>query len=357
MANGPCPQAARAPGISPGTADPFYYAIEDLPVLPRPGTIPPDSGPLRVTPSLQWPYHLPSFNGIDCFYWALLVRGSYWTDQTWVNNVAAWSGPVMRIAFIPSTDPAVQGYALVELTDCVLIVVPGTSTDVEAIQYVVTHSLEDVTMDGVGQWSINTAWALRGQAVRLAYLAWPPPAPQKPLIIVGHSSGGAYGAYAAFKLLQGATVPITLVTYGAPIWGTPSLDDYIQNNKKPQVIEFQNPNDPITVVPPPWSVIDVFQLGYRLAPRPEYQRVGSVLILGNNGRPNVSTGNVGTNTAANAMLTVVIGGNAGTQHSTVVYTANANLWAKNDPTLTTGDWDNEYDHLFAVYQAMIAAGA
>jgi hypothetical protein len=357
MPDVPCVQAARAPGNAPATANPYYYAIEDTPVLPRQGQIPPDSGPLRVTPAIQWPYHLPSFNGIDCFFWSLLARASYWTDQTWINNVAAWSGPVLRIAFVPCQNPAVQGYALVELSDCVLIVIPGTSSDAEVVQYVCTHSLENITTDGPGQWSINTAWFLRGESVRLSYMAWPPPNPAKPLIIVGHSSGGAYAGYAAFKLLQGGPAAIAAVTFGAPIWGTPSLIGYIDTHKKPQVIEFQNPNDPISVLPPPWSVIDVFQLGYRIAPRPEYDRLGAVLILGNNGRPTVSAGNFSTNVAANAMLAVVVGGNAGTPHLTATYTENANLWAENDPTLTTGDWDNEYSHLFTVYQAMIAAGA
>jgi Lipase (class 3) len=356
--SGPCPQAQRIVGSAPAVADPYYFALESTPILPRTGVIAPNSGPARVTPFLQWPYHLPSFNGIDCLYWAMLARASYWTDQTWVNNVCQWASPVLRISYVSVANPGIQGYALVELQDCVMIVIPGTSSEEEALQYIMRHSLENLTYNPAGDYAINSAWALRGESVRLAYLAWPPPALTKPIIVVGHSSGGAYGAWVTLRLDETSSQPVSLVTFGAPLWGTPSIVAYEFPRKAPKFYEFGNPNDPIMVIPPPWSVIDAAQLGYRLAPRPEYRRVGNVLLLGNVGRPTPTVGDSSVSVGAAAFFNSVTGQGAGLPHSTHTYTLNAKLWAENDPTLVlSGDWDNELDHLIDVYNAMVLAGA
>lgn len=356
MPNGPCPQAAASPGIAPLVPDPLYFAVEADPILPRAGPVAPEPVIPLVNFTVAWPYHLPAFNGLDCLWWSMLARAAYWTDATWINNVALWSGPILRTAFTSVANPAGQGYALVELTDSVLIVVPGTSSELEALQYVLSHSLQSVATDPTQGWQINSAWQARGFDVWNAYLAWPPPAPTKPVIVIGHSSGGAYGAYVAFKVYQNAGPNTAIVTYGAPIWGTPTMYRTMTEQKKPQVIEFQNAGDPVTVIPPDWSILSQFSIPFTSSQRPTYNRLGNVLIFQGNSRPLPDEGNTITAAAISAMMAIVVRQSLGASHATGTYTDSANDWAGNDPTIVNGQYAGEYNSLLSILGLMNTAG-
>jgi hypothetical protein len=355
---GPCPQAARSTGQALLVPNAEYFAVETAPIVPRSPPPPPGKPILQVTPSINWPYHALGFNGIDCLWWALLFRAMYWSDGTWLNNVANWAQTIVRQVFFKPTNPNLQPYGLVELQDCVLIAIPGTQNETEALQYVMAHSLESLATDPAAGWTINSAWFLRATPILAAYLSWPPPNPLKPILIIGHSSGGAYGAYVAAKLAQisGILKYISLLTYGAPIWGTPSLNAAMLATVG-QIVEFQNPNDPITVIPPTWSLINSFNLGYALNPQPIYQRNWNVLLLGNQGPPTPSSGNQPQNAIISAFQQVLTTQNYDASHSRVAYSVNANAWMQNDPNLVAWGFQDQINSLEAVYEAMVTAGA
>lgn len=351
---GPCPQAARAPGRGPVVNDPFYFSIEATPIIPRPGDPPPSPFPVRIEPAIVWPYHLPRFNGIDCLWWSMLCRAAYWTDSTWVRRVAEWAQPVLRIAFQRGQDPGIQGYALVEFSDSWLCIAPGTTNDTEFLSYVLSHTMDELTIDQVAAWYMNSTFALRGQSIWLAAQAWPYPT-AKPLVAMGHSAGGAFAGYVGFKHV--AAVPDsseTVVTFGAPRWSNDSLATYANPRKRPQVIEFVNPNDPVPSVPPDWSIMDLFTFPYALQPRPRFSHLGNLLTLGGRGRPPGAPEATTRDAAVNAVRQILTGADPIFSHRLRTYTYNAQLWGDNDQSLIDFDWGTEYDKLVAILVAMNA---
>lgn len=321
----------------------------------------------RVDPTRPWPYHLPAYNGLDCLWWSMLFRSMYWRDDSYFRLCAEWAGPVTKLLFEGTSVPAVQGSGFAELSDCVLVVIPGTSSELEALTYLVTHSLLLTTPDPTNEWRINSTWASRGRQVADRLAAWPPPSPRKPFIVVGHSSGGAYGAYVSFLIDTDIDKLTTLVTFGAPIWGTPSMrtrylthfttGDRIQTGLlRPQVIEFGNPNDFVTTIPPSWALIDLCVPGYALANRPDYSRFTNLLELGNRGAPTPI--NQPTTLAAGtaALLALVTGGGLNINHSPTLYTAAAQLWADNDSYVTDQGFERERARLKEILHFMNVDG-
>lgn len=336
---------------------PFENIVTDEPVLPLQNIVADALPNALVDQAITWPYHLPSFNGVDCLWWAMLVRSMYTANDTWLKRVAGWAQPIVRTRFVGTSNPAVQGHGLVELQDCALIVIPGTSSEREMLTYFLTHSLRILTQTPAG-WKINTTWASRGHQVRNSWVAWPPPDPFKPVIVVGHSSGAAYGAYVAYLLYQDSQHPWTLATFGAPIWGTDSLAQlYLDNNRAPQTIDFAQPNDFVPTIPPPWAAIDLaMPLAYSLLDRPNYRRVNSLLLLQGTSAPAPSTQPSTLNAIVNAVLTLIRGGGFDVQHATSSYTAAADAWAANDPSLNALQLRPAYDSLKAILRDMDAAG-
>lgn len=352
----PCPQAARSPGYTPPPLGPVLNIVTDDPVLPLQNIVADALPAALVDQAITWPYHLPSFNGVDGLWWAMLVRAMYASDTTWLNRVAGWAGPVLRSRFVGRDNPAVQGYGLVELTDSVLIVIPGTSSEQEALTYFLTHSLNVVTTTSAG-WTINATWALRGHQVLNGYRAWPPPVEFKPVIVVGHSSGAAYGAYVTYSLYADSQHPYTLATFGAPIWGTDSLVQlYRDNDQLPKTIDFAQPNDPVPTIPPPWSLVDlVLPFRYGLVTRPTYRRVNNLLLFNGNAAPVPSTQPATLDALTNAALAFVAGRGIDVQHATASYTAAADAWAANDPSIAQNALVPAYNALKAILADMNAA--
>jgi len=352
----PCPQAARSPGVAQLPLPPISNIVTDAPVIPLQFPVAqalPDS---LVDQSITWPYHLPSFNGLDCLWWSMLVRSMYAADSTWLQRVAAWAGPVVRMQYVDRSQPARQGFGLVELGDSVLVVVPGTSSEVEALSYFLTHSLRLLTPTQAG-WQINSTWAARGQQVLAAYNAWPPPSPEKPIIVVGHSSGGGYGAFVTYSLGLSGSPAVTLVTYGAPIWGTASMiNAYHDAGDVPKTIDFVQPNDPVPLLPPPWAAVDLLLPGtYALTGRTNYFRVNSQLTLSSSGAPPSTGSTPALQTIAGAVIPLLTGGSLGEQHATRSYTSAADTWALNDPSIAANNLTPARRSLEAILADMNAA--
>lgn len=363
----PCQQAARAPGVPSPPPLSMQVQIEAIPELPRP---PVQAQALQMAladPVTRWPYHLPAYNGVDCLWWSMLARAVYWSDDTWIRRVAAWAGPIARLTFVDRSVPSRQGYAFVELGDCVLVVIPGTSSEAEALAYIMTHSLALTTSVQPGPMVWNSAWADRGFQVLTAYSAWPAPQVRKPIIVIGHSSGGAYGAYFAFRRDDNIDYLTTLVTFGAPIWGTPSLENHYRNffaagariqigQLRPQVIDFGTPNDIVTTLPPPWAAVDLLIPGYAQANRPTYARFTNLILLGLNSGPTPVDQPATLPAVTHAVITLVRGGGLGVEHGMPNYTAGAQRWCNNDASITDAGLDTERTALNAILAAMNTAG-
>jgi Lipase (class 3) len=353
----PCPQAARSPGTKVLPPSPVVNIVTDEPVIPLQNLVADALPAALVDQSITWPYHLPSFNGVDCLWWSMLVRSMYAADDSWLRRVASWAGPVARLSFVGRANPASQGYGLVELTDSVLIVIPGTSSEAEALTYFLTHSLRLLYTAAEG-WQINATWAGRGSQVLLGYTAWATGRPFKPVIIVGHSSGAAYGAYCAYALFSDAQHPFTLVTFGAPIWGTESLkSQYVLNGELPKTVDFINPNDLVPTIPPPWAAVDLlFPLLYAFVNRPSYKRINTPLQLGSTSGPVQVQQPLTLDAIVNAIRTLVTGGGIDVQHATATYTAAADTWAGNDPSIAANQLTPAYNSLKTILADMNAAG-
>lgn len=353
----PCPQAARAPGVAPLPPPTLLNVVEDVPAVPRPVDQADALPRALVDQSVRWPYHLPSFNGLDCLWWAMLVRALYASDSTWVRRVAEWAQPVARLSFVDRTQPARQGYGLVELRDCVLVVVPGTSSEAEALAYFLTHSLRLVYTNIDFGWKINQAWATRGQQVLDAYLEWPPPSPHKPVIFIGHSSGAAYAAYCGYSAFSDPHQPNTIVNFGAPIWGTQSLSAfYVDRDKEPKTLDFGTPNDPVLAVPPAWAVVDLLGLRYPYADRITYARINPLLQLGGLSAPEPVSQPSTFDAVLAAIRSVLVGGQLGADHAPAAYTTAANKWAANDPSIDAEFMRPAYDALAVILTDMNTAG-
>lgn len=326
---GPCPQAAGMAGQLGPATDPTRFALE-MP-LAAPRVEPPEiDGGWSVIPEpgLRWPYHLPRWNAVDAFYWSMLARASYSPNASLILSVASWAAPVRGHDYAPPVAPPAVGHAFIELADCWLCVIPGTSSEAELLDYVTTHALELTFVNPVGGWSVNRTWWQRTNTVWQAAIVWDYPS-EKPLIAIGHSSGGPeVGVLAARHSQIGANEPGAAVTFGAPSWSSPSLNDYVAGAKKPQVIEFTGPDDLVPRLPPPWSALDVAGINHALTPRPTYTRVGTLLELrGTDGafvRENSSFA-----AAYSAMQHVLRRDLGGADHAAKTYTDLAASWAQN----------------------------
>jgi len=353
----PCPQAARSAGYVAIPPAPWENIVTDEPVLPLQFPVADALPAALVDQSIRWPYHAPSFNGVDCLWWAMLMRAAYSADQTWMARVAGWAQPIVRTQFTDRFQPARQGRVFVELQDCVLVVIPGTSSEAEALSYFLSHSLRQIHTSPAG-WQINSTWAARGEQVVAAYNAWPPPNPFKPVIVVGHSSGGAYGAYFMYTKYSDSQHPYTLATYGAPIWGTHTLvDAYNDGGQLPKTIDFALANDIVPIIPPPWAAVDLlFPLAYALNNRPTYRRVNTLLTLGGSGGPVPAGGAATLETIVHAARTLVTGGSIEGAHAPASYTAAADHWAANDPSIVREGLRPAYDALKTILADMNTAG-
>lgn len=280
----PCPQAAASIGQRVQNLDPWTMAIERP--LAGPRQLPPWDGPEvppAPDPGIRWPYHAPRWNGLDLLWWSVLARAAYSPDNTFMRRTASWASPIARMVYSPPVAPPSVGVSLIELADQWLMVVPGTTTELEMLQYVISHVLQLVTRDPVEGWETNSAWYGRGTVARNAAAGWPPPA-AKPLFAIGHSSGGATAAIAALLDIHAAsTRPVTIVTFGSPQWSTPLLSTFSSLLKQPQVIEFTTPADPVPNLPPAWSVLDTFPPARLLVPRPNYRHYGALLEVDGSG--------------------------------------------------------------------------
>jgi hypothetical protein len=237
-----------------------------------------------------------------------------------------------------------------------LIVIPGTSSETEALTYFLTHSLRLLTTAEEG-WRINSTWATRGQQVLASYQAWPPESPAKPVIVIGHSSGAAYGAWVAFHVWPARSLPLSLVTFGAPIWGTTSLSSrYVANGKLPQTLDFGVANDPVLALPPPWAVVDLLQLNYALAGRPEYDRLTPLLQLGSTAGPSPVSQPTTFDAFFSAARSFLTGRGIDENHKTSVYTAAADQWAANDPSIEANRVVSSYQALKVILDDMDSAG-
>lgn len=324
----PCPQAASGGGVLPAPLNPLVMAIEQT--APVPERAPPP--PLLDTdfsddPAARWPFHLPAWNAIDALYWSMLARAVYAEDDTWILRVARWSGTVLRSQYVPPLAPPVVGRALIEFSDHWLCVVAGTNSDPERNAYLLGHALEQLSVDDVKFWACNAQWYTRSTTVFNAAIAWPY-STAKPVICIGHSSGGAEGSVTAVRFGDRSEASTQhAVTFGCPRWCSSSLLDHITLEKRPQVIEFALPGDPVPLVPPPWSVIDALRLNYNIAARPSYLRPGALLEMqGANGvSPRTSTSNADLYEAARQVLAANL---STTNHATSAYTSSAATWAQ-----------------------------
>lgn len=355
MAGEPCNQAAAVAGTLPPPADPLLFAIEAAGAPARP-VEDPWNIEIIVAPDLhdRWPFHMPAWNAVDSLWWAMLTRSGYWVDTTWFSRVAAWAGPVQRQAWVGTADPLVQGHGYAEYPTFNLVNIPGTVSEIERNSYIVSHAMEITRTDPVGGWQMNATWYDRGAQVLTSLLAWPLNE-DKPTIVVGKSSGGGYAAAVATRLTQRPGIePVALVTYGAPRWATPSLRDAITLAKHPQVIEFGTPGDPITMIPPPWSVVDGFRLQYNLANRPQYGRFGPLLqVRGADGVIPVPDESDFTR-ISNAVSGFLQGNVDMTQHEGLTYTNGLAVWAQ---SLASNPATAEpVGSLFALLADMNAAG-
>jgi hypothetical protein len=332
----PCPQTGFTVGIVPPPADPLWTAIEASPPTPRqpePAVLPPFQP--APQPQARIPFHLPAYHGLDVFWWSLLARAAYGTDSSWMTQVSGYANPVMRLAYVPPAAPPAVGHAFIELPDQVMVVVPGTSSDGELLAYMMSHALDQVSTYPDTDVEINSTWYERGLVVTAAENAWVMPA-GKPIVYVGHSSGGATCAAAAMaRVLAQDDRQIAVITYGSPQWTLASYLTTKNSTKSPQVIEFTTSNDPVTDLPPPFSLIDALGFIPRLLfPRPAIRRYGTLLSLNDaDGARAAPTPGLDSITSG---FQAILRGDAVAGHAMRAYTASASQWAITFCTRTPG---------------------
>lgn len=331
MPNLPCPQAARGLARDPPSPEPWITAIEVNPPIERPPE--PDPGPPlppAPAPLARWPVHLPRWDAVDCLWWSMLARASYAADETFTRRVAEWAGPVLRLNYRGPTGPDVVGRALIELPDQWLCVIPGTSNDDERDAYLITHALDLVTHEGNPPpgWDLNSTWYVRGSIVWGDAVLWPYP-PAKPMTVIGHSAGGGAGAVPLVRVaLAGGEHKKALVTFGSMIWGMPLING-LTTSLKAQVIEVTTPGDPIPLMPPPWSLVNLLPRTYRIENRPTYERPGQLLELrGLEGITPRRTADGDTDRVFTAMLSLIRGEVSPVEHKIRHYTRLALDWAR-----------------------------
>jgi hypothetical protein len=357
MPDSPCPQAAATFTTLPPPPDAMLFAVErEVPEVRVP---PPPIGVAEVVaidPARRWPYHGPAFNALDVMWWSMLARAVYWGDETWVRNVAAWAGPVIQLDFYRGSDFA-QGRAFVELQDCMLCIVRGTTNELERLQYIVSHTADSMHEDLVHDWEINSTWYDRGNAIYHDFFTFG--AVNKPQIYLGHSSGGAYAGYVAFALAQPSPANLgSVCTFGTPKWATGSMFNfsYSLGKHRPQGINFTMAGDPVPLLPPPFAVLDAVRQVYPLAPRPSYMHYENLLMFRPFGGYDLVQSEPTTQYITNRTAQLLNGTINLAQHGYDRYTSTAQAWAIADSF--AGVYDRAaYSALAVILEAMIAAGA
>lgn len=326
---GPCPQAAASAGLAPPGPDPLLFAVEAMPPDPRPSEEW-DSAAITAgpDPANVWPFHLPAWNAIDALWWAMLMRACYSPTDVFLRRTVEWASPIVRLSYTPSAPPPVIGHALVELPDQWLCIAPGFTDDPHRLQYIYTHAIDQTTVDPVAGWTANATWYQYAQTLWAAARAWVYP-PAKPLLCVGHSSGGAITGVMSFLRVQAAPeVHVAAVQFGTVRWGTASLLTSKTLQKTPQIMEFANANDPFVALPPPFSVYSAFPLVRLFWPYPEYIRFGTLMdLVGGHG---IWAHDQDTQTTLyNVYLGLQRGDLPNAYHHEGVYTRLASAWAIN----------------------------
>lgn len=350
----PCPQGLQTVPPASVPAEAWDFAIERVPVEPRGGRLPAlEPLPIANVPGIRWPYHLPRWNALDCLWWTMLARASYSTTATLFRQVCEWAGPVIRWDYrAPQAAPDV-GWAMAEMTDCLVIVAPGTASERDFLQYFLSHSVDSITSHPLQGWSANSTWYNRGERLYAALGAWSH-TQAKPHIWIGHSSGGATAALGVyFRMVDAPLTNHAQVTFGSPRWGTPSLLALRTPNKQPQTIEFSTRADPVPLLPPAWSLLDGLPLYRLIRDRPEYIRLGQLLELrGAEGAP--PRGNSTADTIGRAINTVLSPLSAIRNHAAANYGDSALAWATAWAAAQKQTW--LLDDIRPIIAALTAAG-
>jgi hypothetical protein len=329
----PCPQACRT--SQPGVADPnpLLMAIEANPPVPRAvdPNQPPDKPFYGLDRSIIWRYHLPQWEDLDAYLWSMIARASHGPDITFFNEVLATTGTVQNSVWVPPPNDSAQLYAFGKMLDVNYVVIGATATDLELIQYVCSHSLGQIITDPTKGWQFNAAWLSRATPIVSAYLGFESRDTQ-PLVVVGHSSGGAYAAAFAYTLnVLRPNTRIAVVTFGTPAWCLSTTRLTLSTILNVQPIEFAHPSDLVAYIPPSGSILNQYYVGSENVLPLNWTRVGSLLGLSPTVHFQYIPLPLNTPSVEGIARRLFDGTLNVAVHPTSVYTASASFWTNQNP--------------------------
>lgn len=158
---------------------------------------------------------------------------------------AAWLGPLASVTVVPNSNSLIPGSVIIQTANWTMVVVSGTSNPQQLALQMISGA---VPWQNYGIYGTVPLWHTASQ-VMLNRMAAAGVNPDLPLIITGHSYGGAVATLVAARLIAAdPTRNIQLLTFGSPSAGDGRVDALLGNLVRR--IHLANAGDPVPGLPP-----------------------------------------------------------------------------------------------------------
>lgn len=241
-------------------------------------------------------YTLSNWNDLDPDNPAILLLLAQLLEWSYTDPAAAsafflfWLGPSVTVTIVPNSASLIPGSIIVAHPRWTIVVISGTSNPQQlALQGL--YSL--VGPVNAGPYSTMPLWQLAAENIANRMTA-AGVNPANPILITGHSYGGAVGSLLTEILRRGNVArPLRLVTFGSPAPGDYRLQRGLRGI--PQW-HFSTLNDPVPQVPLRGSNLYGLQLLIPIALRTQWARwqaPGLVRVIDTDpGLPALQPGNL-----------------------------------------------------------------
>lgn len=336
--------------------DPKVWALESFqppkPRDPDPAPPPPPTPPLPP----PFPVLTNSWTGVDAYWWATLIRANSGNlDDSFVQRTLSAKGTYRRFVRITVQEtPDILVSWWCRMNDRFIVGIEGTRTITQALNYVFTHALGNQTL--IGSAWFNSTWVQQAlYHVGLIANDWQAEG-FPPLLIIGHSYGGAVVAPFYLALTNGRTSSFDqLVTMGNPINVTRSAEQALGGIKW---IRFANRGDLVANLPPPQLVCNLISGVVSRGPYPggDYYHPYPTLEMQEDGgalqRPRIDLDVVPW---AQFMTSFLLGGADLEPHFARQYARLGRIWNDNSPITAASNFAN-YLSLYGINDDLAASG-
>lgn len=213
---------------------PPFFGVEFMPIDPRLVTIPNTNPPLWVL-----------------YAHAVLLRAVAQGDETQIAAWCAWAGGA-TFRFFAATESILSNFCLITDGLVGIGVFAGTRNLTQLVAQIAGSAMANDPAIPANVSTFDLVYA--DSVTALARSTIPPTLRNAPVLITGHSLGGAIAELLAARRIDGAFTNVSLLTFGQPRTGDSSLAARAPAN----YVRVVNQGDPVAGIPPRPLVMSMF---------------------------------------------------------------------------------------------------